>query len=143
MQLLPEWRSEYPGMKVPAGADDFRLLTRKAPSGRYPTSLVQLLPHAMTYSTPFNNHGNFIVSLGQLTPWLAQKAESLGVDVFPGFAAAEALFDEARRRQGRAHRRHGPGEGRRARPQLHRRPGNPRAAHGHSPKAAAARSRNS
>ena len=48
----------------------------------------------MTYSTPFNNHGNFIISLGQLTPWLAQKAESLGVDVFPGFAAAEALFDE-------------------------------------------------
>ena len=44
----------------------------------------------MTYSTPFNNHGNFIISLGQLTPWLAQKAESLGVEVFPGFAAAAA-----------------------------------------------------
>ena len=49
---------------------------------------MKLLPHSLTYSTPFNNHGNYIISLGQLTPWLAQKAESLGVEVFPGFAAA-------------------------------------------------------
>ncbi len=41
------------------------------------------------------NHGNFIISLGQLIPILGQEAEKLGVDVFAGFAAAEALFDEA------------------------------------------------
>ena len=40
-----------------------------------------------------NNHGNFIISLGQLVPILGAEAEKLGVDVFPGFAGAEALFD--------------------------------------------------
>ena len=98
--LLPEWRSEYPGMKVPATEDDFRILT---PGGSYkpvPDFLVKLLPRSMTYSTPFDNHGNFIVSLGQLTPWLAQKAEALGVEIFPGFAAAAPVFDAAGAVQG-------------------------------------------
>jgi electron-transferring-flavoprotein dehydrogenase len=98
--LLPEWRSEYPGMKVPATEDDFRILT---PGGSYkpvPDFLVKLLPRSMTYSTPFDNHGNFIISLGQLTPWLAQKAEALGVEIFPGFAAAAPVFDAAGAVQG-------------------------------------------
>lgn len=84
--LLPSWRTEYPGMKVPAGEDVVRLMTRTG-SIRVPGWAVRL--------TPLYNHGNFIVSLGQLTPWLAQQAEALGVDVFAGFAAAEALFDAA------------------------------------------------
>jgi electron-transferring-flavoprotein dehydrogenase len=94
LELLPEWASEYPGMKVAAVEDDFRVLT---PTGSYkpvPDFAVKLLPRSMTYSTPFNNHGNFIISLGQLTPWLAQKAEGLGVEIFPGFAAAAAVFDQ-------------------------------------------------
>jgi electron-transferring-flavoprotein dehydrogenase len=94
-QLLPEWGKEYPGMKVPATEDEFRILTRRGSFKPVPDWLVKLLPHSMTYSTPFNNHGNYIISLGQLTPWLAAKAEALGVEVFPGFAAAAALFDEA------------------------------------------------
>src|SRR5580658_8095018 len=100
MELLPEWPAEYPGMKVPAVEDDFRVLTRNGSFRPVPQFLVKLLPAAMTYSTPFNNHGNFIISLGQLTAWLAQKAESLGVEVFAGFAAAAALFDEAGRVRG-------------------------------------------
>ena len=84
-QLLPNWRSEYTGMKVPALEDDVRLMTRTG-SYKVPGWAVNL--------TPMNNHGNFIISLGQLTPWLAQQAEALGVDVFPGFSAAEALFTE-------------------------------------------------
>jgi len=83
--LLPNWRNEYPGMKVPATQDDVRLMTRHG-SFKLPGWMVNL--------TPMNNHGNFIISLGQLTPWLAQQAEQLGVDIFPGFAAAQALFDE-------------------------------------------------
>jgi len=83
--LLPNWRTEYPGMKVPAVEDDVRLMTRTG-SFKLPKWAVDL--------SPMKNHGNFIISLGQLTPWLAQQAESLGVDVFPGFAAAEALIDE-------------------------------------------------
>jgi len=94
-QLLPEWPREYPGMKVPATEDDFRVFTRRGSFKPVPDWLVRLLPFSMTYSTPFNNHGNYIVSLGQLTAWLAAKAESLGVEVFPGFAAAAPLYDEA------------------------------------------------
>ena len=93
-QLLPGWREQYPGMKVPATEDDFRILTPRGSFRAVPDWLVRLLPRSMTYSTPFNNRGNYIVSLGQLTAWLATRAEALGVEIFPGFAAAAALFDE-------------------------------------------------
>ncbi len=91
-KLLPKWRDEYTGMKVPATEDVFSLLSQKG-SFSLPNWPFKLLPKSMTYSTPFNNHGNFIVSLGQLTPWLAQQAEALGVDIFPGYSAAAAVFD--------------------------------------------------
>lgn len=78
--LLPEWRQTPPAICVPAKRDEFRFLTR---TGSLPLPLPPQL----------HNHGNLIISLGQLTPWLAQKAEALGVDVFPGFAAAEPLFN--------------------------------------------------
>jgi electron-transferring-flavoprotein dehydrogenase len=84
-QLLPAWRSAYPGMKVAAVEDDVRLMTRSG-------SL--RLPEWMVRMSPLNNHGNFIVSLGQLVPWLGTQAEAAGVDVFPGFAAAEPLFSD-------------------------------------------------
>ena len=77
--LAPEWRQSPPGICVPAVRDEFRLLTRKG-------SLRLPLPPQL------HNRGNFIVSLGLLTPWLAQKAESAGVDIFPGFAAAAPLL---------------------------------------------------
>jgi electron-transferring-flavoprotein dehydrogenase len=93
-QLLPEWVSEYPGMKVPAAEDEFRVLTPTGSWRPIPPFLVRLLPSRVTRGTPVNNHGNYIVSLGQLTQWLAAKAEVLGVDVFPGFAAAQALHDD-------------------------------------------------
>jgi len=93
-ELLPEWKTDYPGMKVPAAEDEFRILTPTGSYKPFPDFLVKLLPTSMTAGTPFNNHGNYVISLGQLTPWLAAKAEALGVDVFPGFAAAAAVFDE-------------------------------------------------
>jgi electron-transferring-flavoprotein dehydrogenase len=99
-KLLPEWSAEYPGMKVAATEDDFRILTRSGAFRALPAWLIRLLPRSMTYSTPFNNHGNYIVSLGQLTAWLASKAETLGVEVFAGFAAAAPLFDEQGRVKG-------------------------------------------
>ncbi|MGB5104172.1 MAG: electron transfer flavoprotein-ubiquinone oxidoreductase [Steroidobacteraceae bacterium] len=81
-ELLPGWREEYKGICVPAGSDEFAFLTR---TGRY------RLP------TPpqMNNHGNFIISLGNLVAWLGTRAEALGCDVFAGFAAAAPLFDDA------------------------------------------------
>ncbi len=84
-QLLPHWRQDYPGMKVPAAEDDVRLMSRTG-STRLPDWMVRM--------SPLHNHGNFIVSLGQLVAWLGQQAEAAGVDVFPGFAGAEPLYDE-------------------------------------------------
>jgi electron-transferring-flavoprotein dehydrogenase len=91
--LLPEFKTEYTGMKVSATDDDFRVLTPTGSFKPIPDFLVSILPNRVTAGTPVNNHGNCIVSLGQLTQWLAVKAEALGVDIFPGFAAADALFD--------------------------------------------------
>jgi electron-transferring-flavoprotein dehydrogenase len=78
--LLPEWRESKLDICVPAIRDEFLLLRRRG-SLRFPT------PPQM------HNRGNFIVSLGQLAAWLASQAESLGVDVFAGFAAAHPLFN--------------------------------------------------
>jgi electron-transferring-flavoprotein dehydrogenase len=82
-ELLPEWRKHAPAICVPAGKDEFFYMTRRS------RIKAPLAPPQMW------NHGNFITSLGQLVPLLGAEAERLGVDVFPGFAAAEALFDEA------------------------------------------------
>jgi electron-transferring-flavoprotein dehydrogenase len=79
--LLPDWRSAPPAICVPATHDDFALLTR---AGRWKLPL----PPQM------KNHGNVIVSLGQLTLLLGAQAENLGVDVFPGFAAADVIFND-------------------------------------------------
>ena len=82
--LAPEWRSSPPAICVPAKRDEFRLLTRA---------------HSFPLPVPpqLHNRGNFIVSLGLLVAWLARKAEALGVDVFPGFAAAAPLYDAGER----------------------------------------------
>ena len=77
--LLPAWRDAKPATCVPALRDEVLFLTRNN-HYRLPT------PPQMA------NHGNFIISLGQLTPLLGAEAERLGVDVFAGFAAAEALI---------------------------------------------------
>ena len=80
-ELVPQWRDNPPGICVAAKRDEFSLLTR-AGSLRLPTPPQQ------------HNAGNFIISLGLLTPQLAAKAEALGVDVFAGFAAAQPLFND-------------------------------------------------
>src|SRR5678815_4974777 len=77
--LLPGRRDEYQGIKVPATRDEFSLLT-KTNRYRLPT------PPQMA------NHGNLIISLGNLTAYLATKAEALGCDLFAGFAAAAPLI---------------------------------------------------
>jgi electron-transferring-flavoprotein dehydrogenase len=77
--LLPDWRASYSGMAVPGQHDEFHFLTA--------TRAIRLpLPPTM------RNHGNLIVSLSQLTAWMAQQAEGAGIDVFPGFAAAAPLY---------------------------------------------------
>jgi electron-transferring-flavoprotein dehydrogenase len=83
-RLLPEWRSEETPIKTPVTADHFLWL---GPAGRLRIPNF-LMPPLMS------NHGNFVVSLGNVCRWLATKAEALGVEIFPGFAAAEVLYDE-------------------------------------------------
>ena len=80
--LLPGWRDAPPAVCVPATRDELRLLTRKGQL-RLPVPPQQ------------HNAGNVIVSLGLLTPQLAQAAEALGVDVFAGFAGAAVLYTDA------------------------------------------------
>jgi electron-transferring-flavoprotein dehydrogenase len=77
--LLPNWRASYSGMAVPAQHDEFSFLTARR-------ALRLPLPPAM------RNYGNVIVSLSQLTAWLAEQAEAAGIDIFPGFAAAAPLY---------------------------------------------------
>ncbi len=81
-ELWPQWREHEPAICVPAARDEFWFMTRRRRL-RLPT------PPQM------HNAGNFIISLGQLTPLLAQEAEKLGVDVFPGFAGAAPIIDAA------------------------------------------------
>lgn len=79
-ELIPDWQDKQPPMHTPVVHDEFNLLTKNK-SWRLPT------PPQM------NNHGNYIISLGQFCRWLAQQAESLGVNIFPGFAATEIIYD--------------------------------------------------
>ena len=80
-ELIPDWKEKGAPLNTPAVEDRFLYLTAKG-SIRLPT------PPQM------NNHGNYIISLGNLCRWLAQQAEALGVEIYPGFAAAEVLYDE-------------------------------------------------
>lgn len=84
-KLIPDWRDDpdHP-FKTPVTADHF-LLLGPAGSVRLPN---MLMPPLM------NNHGNYIVSLGNVARWLASRAEALGVEIYPGFAATEVLYDE-------------------------------------------------
>src|SRR6201996_4921688 len=86
-ELIPDWREQGAPLVTPAAEDRFLLLT-KTRSLRLPT------PPQMA------NHGNYIISLGNLCRWLAQQAEALGVELYPGFAAAEVLYDAAGRVRG-------------------------------------------
>jgi electron-transferring-flavoprotein dehydrogenase len=84
-RLLPEWRNEETPITTKVTADHFVWLS-PAGSLRLPNFMMPPL---------MSNHGNYIVSLGEVCRWLAGKAEALGVEIFPGFAAAEILTDDS------------------------------------------------
>jgi electron-transferring-flavoprotein dehydrogenase len=86
-ELIPDWKERGAPLITPAAEDRFVLLTATK-AIRLPT------PPQM------NNHGNYIISLGNLCRWLAGQAEALGVEIYPGFAGAEVLYDEAGRVRG-------------------------------------------
>ena len=82
-RLLPDWRGEDTPIKTEVSDDRFYWLSQ---------SRALRLPNLMMPPL-MSNHGNYIVSLGNVCRWLAAKAEALGVEIYPGFAAAEVLFD--------------------------------------------------
>jgi electron-transferring-flavoprotein dehydrogenase len=83
-ELFPDWKEKGAPLKQPVTEDEFLFLSE---TGSRAT------PHALLPDC-FKNQGNYIVSLGEVVRWLAEQAESLGVEIFPGFAAAEVLYAE-------------------------------------------------
>jgi electron-transferring-flavoprotein dehydrogenase len=83
-ELLPDWKTLGAPLHQPVTDDAYVFLGEKS-GFRVPN----------LFLPPFaDNHGNYIISLGALTRWLAEQAESLGVEIFPGFAAAEVLYND-------------------------------------------------
>jgi electron-transferring-flavoprotein dehydrogenase len=82
-ELLPDWQAQGAPLNTPVSEDRFLFLKANGAT-RTPD---WLLPEC------FRNHGNYIVSLGNVVRWLGQQAEALGVEIYPGFAAAEVLYD--------------------------------------------------
>ena len=83
-ELFPDWKASGAPVNTPVSEDRFMFLTEtralKTPGWMLPAC--------------FQNHGNYVISLGNLARWLGQQAEALGVEIFPGFAAAEILYNE-------------------------------------------------
>ncbi|WP_341704201.1 electron transfer flavoprotein-ubiquinone oxidoreductase [Ferrovibrio sp.] len=83
-ELIPDWKDKGAPLNTPVTDDRFLILTE---SNHIPIPNIAMPPL-------MNNHGNYIVSLGNVCRWLAEQAEALGVEIFPGFAAAEILYGD-------------------------------------------------
>jgi len=83
-ELLPDWKTTGAPLNAPVSEDRFLILSE--------TGATQL-PNALLPGC-FHNEGNYVISLGNLCRWLGEQAEALGVEIYPGFAGAEVLFDE-------------------------------------------------
>jgi electron-transferring-flavoprotein dehydrogenase len=84
-ELIPDWKEKGAPLDTPVTEDQFKIL---GPAGA--ASLPMFLMPPL-----FNNHGNYIVSLSNFTKWLGAQAEELGVEVYPGMAASEPVYDES------------------------------------------------
>jgi electron-transferring-flavoprotein dehydrogenase len=84
-ELIPDWKEKGAPLNTPVTEDRFLFLSEKS-SQRTPNWMLPAI---------FQNHGNYIISLANVVRWLGQQAEALGVEIFPGFAAAEVLYNDA------------------------------------------------
>ncbi len=83
-ELIPDWKEKGAPLNVPVKHEKFLMLTE-----RHSLSIpIWMLP------LQTKNHGNYIVSLGNVCRWMAEQAEALGAEIYPGFAASEVLFDD-------------------------------------------------
>ena len=83
-ELIPDWKDKGAPLNVPVGEEKFLMLTE---SGSSSVPIWALPPQT-------KNHGNYIVSLGNVCRWMAEQAEALGAEIYPGFAAAEVLYND-------------------------------------------------
>ena len=90
-ELFPDWKAQGAPVSTAVTRDDVLYLRSESKSVRVPSFFV---PRAL------HNDGNYIISLGRLCQWLAEQAEALGVNVFPGFAASDVVYDEQGRVRG-------------------------------------------
>jgi len=83
-ELFPDWKERGAPLNVPVTEDRFLFLSESG---------AKAVPN---WALPgnFRNHGNYVISLANVTRWLGQQAEALGVEIFPGFAAAEVLYND-------------------------------------------------
>ena len=84
-ELFPDWKEKGAPLNTPVTRDDIFLLKNQDSATKIPNAFVPKNMH---------NHGNYIISLGNLCRWLAEQAEQLGVEVYPGFAAAETIVED-------------------------------------------------
>lgn len=90
-ELFPDWKARGAPLNTPVTADEVYLFRTAEQALKLPNVL---LPNSL------HNSGNYIISLGNLVRWLGEQAEALGVQIFPGFAAVEVLYDEDGRVKG-------------------------------------------
>ena len=83
-ELIPDWKERGAPLNTPVTEDKFYFLDSK---GGLRVPNIAMMP-------AMKNHGNYIVSLGNVCRWLGEQAEALGVEIYPGFAAAEVLYHE-------------------------------------------------
>lgn len=84
-ELFPNWKELGAPLNVPVKRDELYLLRSETAAVKIPNALIPATMH---------NEGNYVVSLGNVCRWLSEQAESLGVEVFPGFTASQLLFNE-------------------------------------------------
>jgi electron-transferring-flavoprotein dehydrogenase len=84
-ELIPDWKEKGAPLDTPVSEDQFKMF---GPAGAVSLPMFLMPPL-------FHNHGNYVASLSNLTKWLATQAEALGVEVYPGMAASEPVFDES------------------------------------------------
>ncbi len=118
-ELIPDWKDKGAPLNQPVTGDRFLFLTETGATAT---------PHALLPDC-FRNEGNYVISLGNVVRWLAAQAEALGVEIFPGFPAAEVLYAEDGSVRGRRDRQPRHRQGRRADRQLPARHGAARQVH--------------
>ena len=90
-ELFPDWKSRGAPLPTPVTRDEVLYMTSAEKATRVPGPFIP---------RPMHNHGNYVISLGRLVAWMAEQAEALGVNLFPGYAASEVLYDDEGRVRG-------------------------------------------